>query len=251
MAIDMGARIAIMNTVLGQIPANSITNAQLVSTGIVATVNTLLQDIVTLEGTGWTNQTLVGNANAITTNTNNFTNLVKSPLFTGTITAPAITTTGGIASGGLVTGQTMTITGANDGIDIGAPSTVNTPTIDLHSSGTNIDYDVRIMATAGDTVNGDGLLTIKALAGVVTQYLTATLGYKNLGFMYATHFTGTVVAGAAATVVNHNLGYNPMIFFSGSEGAISLTYNYTTGNLNQLTIYNSGTTNWVGNAYMY
>jgi hypothetical protein len=169
MGMDMGARIAIMNTVLGQIPNGSITNNKLDPNGITATVSTLLQDIVALEGTGWTNQTIMANATALS-------NLKSTPTFTGTVIAPAVTTTGTITSAGLVTGQTMTVTGANDGIDIGALTTANTPYVDLHSSGNNIDYDVRIMATGGDTANGDGLLTIKASAGVTTSYLTATAG---------------------------------------------------------------------------
>lgn len=56
-------------------------------------------------------------------------------------------------------------TTANASLSLGSVSAVNTPFIDFNSSGNNIDYDVRIVASGGTATNGSGILTITAGAG--------------------------------------------------------------------------------------
>lgn len=50
------------------------------------------------------------------------------------------------------------LTAANAGFEIGSTSAANTPYIDFHSSGNNIDYDARIIALGGSAVVGQGSL---------------------------------------------------------------------------------------------
>ena len=51
----------------------------------------------------------------------------------------------------------------NSGIEIGGTTAANSPYVDFHSGGGNIDFDVRIQATGGSTtVTGQGTLNITA-----------------------------------------------------------------------------------------
>ena len=51
---------------------------------------------------------------------------------------------------------------ASTGIEVGRPSSTTTPYIDFHSSGNDIDYDVRVQATGGSSSLGDGIINIIA-----------------------------------------------------------------------------------------
>jgi hypothetical protein len=55
--------------------------------------------------------------------------------------------------------QTL-FTGSNAGIELGSTSAANTPYIDFHSSGNNVDYDTRLLASAGTATAGQGTLTV-------------------------------------------------------------------------------------------
>jgi hypothetical protein len=55
---------------------------------------------------------------------------------------------------------------ANGGLSLGSNTNSNTPFIDFNSSGNNIDYDVRIVASGGTASVGSGILTITASSGV-------------------------------------------------------------------------------------
>ena len=57
----------------------------------------------------------------------------------------------------------LTIPTANGGIDLGSTGASNTPYIDFHSSGNNLDYDSRIIASGGAGSVGYGTLTLVAL----------------------------------------------------------------------------------------
>ena len=78
---------------------------------------------------------------------------VASPAFTGTVTAPSIS---------LTSGSAISMPAVNAGMEIGSITTANTPFIDFHTSGANIDYDVRIIAGGGNGTIGMGGLTITA-----------------------------------------------------------------------------------------
>jgi hypothetical protein len=64
-----------------------------------------------------------------------------------------------------VTTGNLNLTGVNSGIEIGSKSASNTPIVDFHSSGNNIDYDVRIAANGGSASVGQGALTVTAGGG--------------------------------------------------------------------------------------
>ncbi len=57
--------------------------------------------------------------------------------------------------------NTVAVTGANTGLEIGSASS-NTPFIDFHSGSTAVDYDVRLIASGGSGSNGGGTLNILA-----------------------------------------------------------------------------------------
>jgi len=63
-----------------------------------------------------------------------------------------------------VGGSTVTLSDVNSNLQLGSLTTANTPFIDFHSSGNNIDYDARIIATAGDATIGNGKLSVYGIA---------------------------------------------------------------------------------------
>lgn len=92
----------------------------------------------------------------------------------GTFTAAKFVATGG--TGGTCFESTL----ANAGIELGSVSSANTPYLDFHSSGNNIDYDVRIASSGGTGTIGQGALTISCgsfeLAGIATTTTAPAAG---------------------------------------------------------------------------
>ena len=73
--------------------------------------------------------------------------------FTGGVSATVFT----------ATSQGLVVSGANQGVELGAKGSSNTPYIDLNSSGFSNDYDVRMIASGGtNATNGAGTLNIAA-----------------------------------------------------------------------------------------
>ena len=99
--------------------------------------------------------------------------------FTGAIsTTSTLNVTGAItsAASAILTNSTpLSATAANAIIELGSLSSGNTPGIDFHSSGNNIDYDVRMLASGGTTISGEGALNFTAKAGVGFSH-TISLG---------------------------------------------------------------------------
>lgn len=58
--------------------------------------------------------------------------------------------------------STVSVTGANTGLELGALGATNTPFIDFHSSSSSNDYDVRLIASGGNASNGNGTLQVTA-----------------------------------------------------------------------------------------
>lgn len=81
------------------------------------------------------------------------------------IDASSYTITGSIlkATGVNWTPTVLNLTGSSAGIEIGTVGTTNTPFIDMHSSSSSTDYDVRLIASGGTASAGNGNLTIDAL----------------------------------------------------------------------------------------
>ena len=53
----------------------------------------------------------------------------------------------------------LQLSGVNTGVELGSLISANTPSLDFHSSGNNIDFDSRIVASGGTTSIGAGILT--------------------------------------------------------------------------------------------
>lgn len=51
--------------------------------------------------------------------------------------------------------------------------------------------------------------------------------------------------------IGHNLGYRPIVTFSGSEGNLELTYQYDTLATLSVSCYSSGNNDWKGTIYMW
>ncbi|HEM7839663.1 TPA: tail fiber domain-containing protein [Burkholderia multivorans] len=89
-------------------------------------------------------------------------------------------------SGGHVNGQSWLDGGVNTPwVELGNPSSVGTPYIDFHSSGTGNDYDVRLIATGGGSANGQGNLDFYG------QAFTCMNGIVRLGNSRGIYFKRT------------------------------------------------------------
>lgn len=86
-------------------------------------------------------------------------------LSTGKADLSGSTFTGGVsATIFTATSQGLVVSGANQGVELGAKASANTPYIDLNSSGNSNDYDVRVIASGGTASSGNGTLNIAAAA---------------------------------------------------------------------------------------
>lgn len=84
-------------------------------------------------------------------------------------------------------------TNANAGVELGSTSVVGTPFIDFHSSGNNIDYDVRIIANGGTGVAGNGALSFACLNLLPIANDSTALGSSSLKFSDLFLASGAVV----------------------------------------------------------
>lgn len=112
------------------------------------------------------------------------------------------------------------------GIEIGSLGTAGIAYIDLHSSGTGNDYDVRIRSEGGNNTVGKGTLSISAdLVKLPALELTSSLGIA---------FGGTGATNAAGARNNFGLGEAQDVTFAmlhlkqsiGSNGGILHSDNY-------------------------
>lgn len=92
-----------------------------------------------------------------------------------------------------LTANDAAFTGVNSGIELGSTSSANTPYLDFHSSGNNINYDVRLIASGGSASAGAGTLNIQAGA---LQFNGATV--PNSGGTLQTNLNADMVDGLHA-----------------------------------------------------
>jgi hypothetical protein len=116
---------------------------------------------------------------------------------------------------------------ANSGIEIGDTGGVQeTPYIDFHSSGNNIDYDARIVASGGDTVTGRGTLSVEAATFNVDGNITVT---------------GTVdgvdVSGLAVSYASHTRVPNPASNFVLTESGTQVNVKFDLSDSTEVTEY--------------
>jgi hypothetical protein len=140
-----------------------------------------------------------------------------------------------IASGGSATiGQgSLTFTGASytfsgSGFEFGSSTAVNTPFFDFHSSGNNIDYDSRIIATGGSATIGQGNLTFTAKSCIFSMTQTTAITVANLiapatagagARCTVTNATATLTAGIGTVVVGGGANIVP-VFSDGTNWRI-------------------------------
>ena len=72
-------------------------------------------------------------------------------------------------------------TASNAGIEHGSLSASNTPFIDFHSSGNNIDFDARLIASGGSGSNGQGTLEVNAASFQVDGAVSSVGGQATAG----------------------------------------------------------------------
>lgn len=113
-------------------------------------------------------------------------------------------------------------------IELGSTSTANTPVLDFHSSGNNIDYDSRIIASGGSASVGQGALSfLAAICVLPTLRITATTVAGLLtpvsagvgGRATVTDATATLTAGIGAVVVGGGANIVP-VFSDGTNWRI-------------------------------
>ncbi|MFV3377319.1 beta strand repeat-containing protein [Pseudomonas sp. NY11226] len=133
-------------------------------------------------------------------------------------------------------------------VEIGSVTKVNTPYLDFHSSGQNIDYDSRIIATDGDGTVGGGTLKLQA-ATLSLQGDTTVSGQLAVTGM-------ATFSGAVRPASYIDLGYQAttagsrnIAFYSGANTTLtgSITVTGTTLAAGVMTL-NSGTVAIVGAA---
>lgn len=87
-------------------------------------------------------------------------------------------------TGNIESDSKLVLSSTTAGLEIGSTTGTGTPTIDLHSSGTTADYDVRLSSTGGSSSLGNGVLNANAggysfqLAG--TGYLSIVSGGRTI-----------------------------------------------------------------------
>ena len=150
----------------------------------------------------------------------------------GGVPAAAIDYTGTLTLAGKII-----LTEANAGIEIGSTTATDTPYIDLHSSGSANDFDVRIIAFNGTpNVVGQGALSIIANAGVSTTG-TVTTTSSAMGFSVAPG--GAAQGDVAAFYLNAPASYTydvvacrvggVLVFASDHAGNTGMSGNLTVG----------------------
>lgn len=75
-------------------------------------------------------------------------------------------------AGAVSINNTVSLTAANNGLEVGAVGTANTPFIDFHSGATGVDYDSRLLASGGTGVSGGGTLAVYAASFSTTSNAT-------------------------------------------------------------------------------
>ena len=163
--------------------------------------------------------------------------------FTGAIsTTSTLNVTGAITSGAsavLTNSTPLSATASNAIMELGSLVASNTPGVDFHSSGNNIDYDVRMLASGGSASNGQGALNITALGGV---NLSASMSLGQSGTAPAVATSGTIATtGLGVSRVNPAGAVTGVILQAGGiAGQICIVVNESG---NTITFAAAGTSN--------
>ena len=94
-----------------------------------------------------TNSILMDSANGLT-HVNTGTFRVSGATTLGTVSTDALTASSATVTGTITGNGSLTLNSPNAGIELGSLSTAGTPFIDFHTSGTNVDYNVRLIVNS-------------------------------------------------------------------------------------------------------
>lgn len=154
-----------------------------------------------------------------------------------------------------------TSTSSGNGLEIGSTTTAALSYLDLHSSGTANDYDVRIYASGGSSTVGQGNLTINA--GSVTLpnlALSTDLAITHGGTGASTYDQALVNLNAAkfqrssltaTDDLNSFDGSNPGFFYCATNAAATAANNYPVTQAGSLLVQRNGANGVAGCTQMY
>jgi hypothetical protein len=147
--------------------------------------------------------------------------------------------------GGLRMDGSLIMPASGADIELGSTGASNTPVIDFHSSGNNVDYDVRLISSGGNGVAGNGTLTAdvgqwiivdsdgttrRRVFSLTTVLNNATTSFGALNGLFTLNFatrTGVFVAWAAGGTVT--LISDPSSSFSVASGTSGRVNVYISG----------------------
>lgn len=142
---------------------------------------------------------------------------------------------------------------ANAGIEIGDTGSANSPVIDFHSSGNNIDYDGRILCTNGTGSSGNGIMQYFGLRHLFSGDIETTTAGKGLRIKEGSNarMGASVLVGGTVAVSNTSVTANTKIFLSrsttgGTTGDLSYTISAGASfTINSSSGTDTSTINWI------
>jgi hypothetical protein len=183
---------------------------------------------------------------------NSFYNMTVSDI--GNMSLRGLLTAGG---GVTVSGGALSNTSANAQMELGALGVANSPYIDFHSSATNNDFDVRIIASGGGATSGLGVLTFNAANSSFQGLLKVTTNNTSDAFTITDiggNGANIRLNGNGATTPNKsiraqngrlefiNSAYSAIVASMGDDGAFT-SASFVTGSF-----FNGAGTGLTGNA---
>lgn len=133
------------------------------------------------------------------------------------ITGASASVTGGLTVGTSIT-MLGTLTNTGNAIELGPPAAAGPAYIDFHSSGNAVDYDSRIIATAGTAAAGNG--TVEFYGG--TFNFRPTNNYLNV-ITSSTYSVLKLQAGSYGPTMRASSGNTAMEFVNSANTAVNLT----------------------------
>lgn len=154
-----------------------------------------------------------------------------------------------------------TSTSSGNGLEIGSTTTAALTYLDLHSSGTANDYDVRIYASGGSSTTGQGALSINA-ASVTLPNLTLTtdLAIAHGGTGASTYDQALINLNAAkfqrsSLTASDDLdsfdGTNPGFFYCATNAAATTENHYPVTQAGSLLVQRNGANGVAGCTQLY
>ena len=132
--------------------------------------------------------------------------------FTGGVSATVFT----------ATSQGLVVSGANQGVELGAKGSSNTPYIDLNSSGFSNDYDVRMIASGGtNATNGAGTLNIAASVLQRNGNKVMDTGNDGAGSLFDADLLDGVQGAGYAAVGTHSAGQTIISYGTGVPASLA------------------------------